>query len=172
MKILGIDPGTSGAAAIFDPDRTPASGLRWQVIDLPVIGESRKELSAASFRDWIRKYEPTHAFLEFVTAMPSVRTKGGERMRMGSMSAFQSGQMFGSLKTVLACCDVPYEFVTAQKWKKAYLLDKDKEHARARALRLFPDQASLLQRKKDQGRAESMLVANYGVMQLNWKARE
>ncbi len=75
--------------------------------------------------------------------------------------------MFGSLKATLACCDVPYTLVTPQKWKRAYLLARDKELARARAIRLFPDQAGMLARKKDQNRAEGMLIANYGAMQMD-----
>lgn len=163
-SILGIDPGVSGALALFAPNLSAASGARWQVIDMPVIGE-RAELNASALRDWLRRMEPEHAYLEFVAAMPSIPDANGKRRGMGVTSAFRFGGMFFAIKAVLACCDVPFSLVTPQSWKKsASLMKSDKEASRLRALQLFPDQAAALARKKDQNRAEAMLIARYGAI--------
>ena len=164
MAILGIDPGVSGACALFDQTKTPASGLRWVVIDLPVIGDTKREINAAALRDWLRKHSPEHAYLELVTAMPSIAVgPGGVRRGMGAAGAFRFGGVFYAIKAVLACCDVPYSLVTPQSWKKAFgLSGSDKEKSRGLALRLFPDGAPALARKMDQNRAEAMLLAKYG----------
>ncbi len=163
MRIVGIDPGISGAAALFDPGSSPASGLRWQVIDLPVVGDLKRELNAAGLRDWLRKFSPDHAFLELATAMPSIAGPGGKRRGMGTAGAFRFGGIFYAIKAILSCCDVPFTLVPPAIWKKSYgLKGSDKERSRLRALQLFPDQAAMLARKMDQNRAEAMLIANYG----------
>lgn len=161
--ILGIDPGVSGALALFDPARTAASGLRWIVEDIPVIGDEKHELNAGVLRDFLRRYSPEHAFMEFVTAMPSIAGPDGKRRGMGVAGAFRFGGFFYALKAVLACCDVPYTLVTPASWKKFHgLKGSDKERSRLRAIQLFPELSERLKRKKDQNRAEAALIAEYG----------
>jgi crossover junction endodeoxyribonuclease RuvC len=135
---VGIDPGVDGAVAVYRPFASAQSGLRWQIIDIPTTGDPRRELNAAALRDWFRKIDPDHCFLESVTAMPSIPDAKGVRRGMGAASAFRFGAMFGAIKAVLACCDVPYTLVTPQVWKKAHALaGSDKERSRQRALQLF-----------------------------------
>lgn len=162
--ILGVDPGLGGALAIFDGSKTPASGLRWVVEDVPLVGdEKRRELNAAALRDWLRRYSPDHAFVELVSAMPSIPGPNGVRRGMGATSAFRFGGVFYALKAVLACCDVPYEMITPQSWKKSFgMKGPDKERSRLKAVQLFPDAQRFLARKKDQNRAEAMLIAQCG----------
>jgi hypothetical protein len=166
--ILGIDPGVSGAAALYDRTLPSAScPRRWlfvDIIDLPVIGDEKRELNPTAFRDWLSIYSPEHAYLELVTAMPSIPGADGVRRGMGAAGAFRFGGFFYAIKAVLACCDVPFTLVTPQKWKAAHgLKGSDKEASRARALQLFPDTAASFARKKDQNRAEAALIASYGV---------
>lgn len=163
MRILGVDPGLNGALAIFDPSKSPASGLRWVVEDVPVIGDDKRELNAAVLRDFLRRYSPDHAFVELVSAMPSIPGPNGVRRGMGATSAFRFGGVFYGLKAVLSCCDVPFETITPQSWKKYYgMKGPDKEASRLKALNLFPDASAFLARKKDQNRAEAMLIAKCG----------
>lgn len=162
MRILGIDPGITGALAIFDHNKTPESGLRWVVWDMPVVGDPA-ELNAPALRDFLRRYIPDHAYLERVTAMPSIPDSTGKRRGMGAASAFRFGGTFYSIKAVLGCCDIPVTLVTPQTWKKASgLKGPIKEASRQRALQLFPDQAETLRLKRHQNRAEAMLIARYG----------
>jgi crossover junction endodeoxyribonuclease RuvC len=163
VRIVGIDPGVTGAAALFSPGSTPASGLRWQVVDLPVVGDPKRELNALALRDWLMKFSPDHAFLELISAMPSIPDARGIRRSMGAAGACRFCGMFYAIKAVLACCEVPFTLVAPGRWKKHHgLVGPDKERSRALALRLFPDQGFTLARKKDQNRAEAMLIAAYG----------
>ena len=152
--IVGIDPGVTGALALYDPDKSKESGLRWYVIDMPVIGGDRQELNAPSLRDFLVKYDPAHAFLELAGPMP----------RDGRVGAFKYGSVYGGIKAVLACCGVPYTVVTSPVWKKHARLKtgSDKHASRLRAIELFPDQSATLARRMDHNRAEAMLIASFG----------
>jgi crossover junction endodeoxyribonuclease RuvC len=53
--------------------------------------------------------------------------------------------------------------VTPQKWKKAYPgLDSDKDKSRMMATRIWPEISTRFKRKKDDGRAEALLIAKWG----------
>jgi hypothetical protein len=160
--IIGIDPGVHGACAIFNPLVSPASGLRWVIWDMPVRGDPA-ELEARALRDLLRKYSPDRAIIERVNAMPSIPNKFGARIKMPATSAFRFGGMFFALKAVLSCCDIPFSLVMPAKWKASFeLKGADKEPSRQLALAKFPDMADALARKKDENRAEAMLIAAYG----------
>jgi crossover junction endodeoxyribonuclease RuvC len=160
--ILGIDPGISGACALFNPSVSAASGLRWVVWDMPVAGDPA-ELDAKTLRDLIQKYSPSEAVLERVNAMPVIGNRAtGQRRGMGATSAFRFGGMFYSLKAVLACCDIPFSLIGPSKWKAHHgLAGPDKENSRQLALAKFPDMKAALARKMDENRAEAMLIAAY-----------
>ena len=68
----------------------------------------------------------------------------------------------GILKGVIAALEIPYTLVTPQKWKKHFGLSKEKDHSRLLATRLYPNMADKFIRKKDDGRAEAILIAKYG----------
>ncbi len=59
--------------------------------------------------------------------------------------------------------ELPIEFVSPRVWKKRMgLTTADKETSRAMAIRMFPLLAKELARKGDDGRAEALLIAEYG----------
>jgi len=97
--------------------------------------------------------QETHAFIEKVGAM-----KG-----QGVTSMFSFGKGFGIWIGILAAFRVPYTFVTPQAWKKMIMAGKhDKDAYRIRAQELYPGYAAQLNRKKDNGRADALLIAHYG----------
>jgi crossover junction endodeoxyribonuclease RuvC len=154
VKILAIDPGLTGGACIYAPSFSVASGLRWQVIDLPTVGEtSQRRINAPVLRDFIVKFSPDHSFIESVATMP----------KQGISSAFRFGRACGAIDAVVAVCGVPIHYITPQRWKKYHgLKGSDKEQSRAKALQLAPELSSVLERKKDHGRAEAALLAMFG----------
>ena len=92
------------------------------------------------------------AWIEQVHAMP----------KQGVSSAFGFGRSVGAIEGVVAALYIPTEMVTPQEWKKrAGLLRKPKDAARGLAIRLFPDVADRLARKKDVGRADALLIAHF-----------
>jgi hypothetical protein len=62
----------------------------------------------------------------------------------------------------VAACDLPYTLVSSMKWKKAMQCPKDKDAARSRASQLLPQYAHCWQLKRQDGIAESSLLAFYG----------
>lgn len=143
--IAGIDPGKTGAIALLYDDGTV------YVEDLPFIG---KELSGPCLAKMFEELRPAHLYTE------SLNSFG-----MGRQSAFMFGQGFGTIVGVLAALHIPYTKVSPAKWKKDLGLSKDKDMARAMATRLYPANAESFKRKKDDGRAESVLIAHWGSQQ-------
>ena len=140
--IAGIDVGLKGAIGLLYPDGTAF------VYDMPVFG---KEVNVAALADVFREFQPNHVYIEFVNSFG-----------MGRQSAFNFGQGVGSIKGTLGVLGVPWSPISSTKWKKRFNLGRDKDESRAVATRLFPKLASQFTRKKDDGRAEALLIAKFG----------
>ena len=134
--IAGIDPGASGAFAIY----YPAASGRIVAHDMPLADG---EVAAPLLADMLRMYAPTFVMIERAAARPG----------QGVVSMFNFGR---------ACGDgIPTRYVTPQAWKKHFRLSSDKEHARALSLRLFPACAEHFKLKRNHGKAEAALIAKF-----------
>lgn len=142
--ILGVDPGASGALALYRPDRPGEI----EVFDAPLADG---QIDAACLGRQLRDLAPTEAVIERVSAMP----------KQGVSSTFKFGMAYGVVLGVVAAFGIPIRLVTPAKWKGHYRLTSDKEASRAFAIRTWPSSAAF-QRNKDHGRAEAALVALYG----------
>jgi crossover junction endodeoxyribonuclease RuvC len=153
----GIDPGLSGACAVYTPKGNP----RLVVFDMPTVGEGRgRWINAAALRDWLVANRPSRLAIERANAMPSIRLTNGLRINKPPSAAFHYGDAFGSVRTCVVCCDIQYDLVVPQVWKRMFgLSGSDKEQSRQKALTLLPDCADLFTRKKDEARAEAALIA-------------
>lgn len=151
---IGIDPGLSGAIAILphDPAVAPV------IADMPVrpYGEKgfvKRAVDVDALADILKPYSvigDTQAYLERVNAFPG----------QGSASMFSLGMSYWGVAGVLAALKIPLHLVEPKEWKGHFGLAKDKELARALALRYYPGME--LTRKKDHNRAEALLIARYG----------
>lgn len=139
--ICGIDPGAKGAIALLYPDYA-------EIHDMPMLG---KEVNGSEVARIFKEFTPDHIWLEQVNSFG-----------MGRTSAYNFGQGVGVLKGVFQAMQIPFTLVTPQKWKKSYGLSKEKDHSRLLVTRMFPDLADQFVRKKDDGRAEALLIAKYG----------
>lgn len=154
---LGIDPGISGALALM------VQAPKWdiQVLDFPLLevnGRKRIDMHGLlrQLRTWAMLHDIRAAVVEDVGAMP------------GQASMFPFGFSCGVGQMAVVAAEIPLRLVTPQKWKKHYGLKggKDnKDQSRLLASRMFPTHAHLWARKKDDGRAEAVLLANYGGLQ-------
>lgn len=151
-RILGIDPGLTGAVALYAA--AAPRGLQWTIEDLPTIGDgAQRRINAPELRDLVKASRPDACYIESVAAFPG----------QGVSSMFRFGRAVGAIEAIIATCDVPIHYVVPQSWKKFYgLRGSDKEQSRAMALRRWPTESNRLQRKLDHGRAEAMLIAAYG----------
>lgn len=134
--ILGIDPGAAGAIARI--------GGEVAVWDMPA--------TAKDLVDLLVQFKPheTVAFVEQAQSMPG----------QGISSTFKYGVGFGTILGALAALGIPHRLVTPSTWKRQMGIDKDKGRARGLAQQLFP--TAPLSRIKDHGRAEALLIAEWG----------
>jgi crossover junction endodeoxyribonuclease RuvC len=141
--VMAIDPGAiSGAFALFHSDGHVEAG------DMAVVDG---QLDAAAFARLVRSSHASVAVVERVGAMP----------KQGIASTFKFGVAVGIIHGVLSACSVPLHYVTPPVWKRHHgLIGKDKEASRALVTRLFPALPGL-ERKRDQGRAEAVLIGDW-----------
>lgn len=151
---LGVDPGLSGAVAMLTE-----LGELWMVEDMPTIargrGKVRREIDAAALSRLLAPHASDVAMgcVELVAARPG----------QGVASVFSLGHSLGAAVGVLASLAVPLVMPTPATWKKATGTDRDKELARAAAVRRWP--SAPLGRKADHNRAEALLLAAYAMSQ-------
>jgi crossover junction endodeoxyribonuclease RuvC len=139
--ICGVDPGSKGAIALLYPNYA-------EIHDMPMLG---KEVNGSEVARIFKEFPPDHIWLEQVNSFG-----------MGRTSAYNFGQGVGVLKGVFQAMQIPFTLVTPQKWKKSYGLSKEKDHSRLLVTRMYPSLADQFVRKKDDGRAEALLIAKYG----------
>jgi len=151
--ILGIDPGLTGAIALIDGEDC------LQVWDMPAIEKTHgkgKEVNAYLLADLIVEAVSEAegnivAHVEQVSAMPG----------QGVSSMFSFGHSAGVVKGVLGALGVKVVMVRPQAWKKTHsLTGKGKDASRTLAISLYPEMRHRLERKKDVGRADAMLIAS------------
>ena len=155
MTILGIDPGITGAIYF----NTVEGKI---VVDMPIMAKTSGkgnqinpyELTSLLMQPPIDRLTGIKAaYLESVHAMPG----------QGVSSVFSFGKSVGTIEGVLAALNIPLVMVTPQRWKKnAKLIGKDKDAARTLAIQLYPELSDRLSRKKDIGRADAILIAEFG----------
>lgn len=155
---LGIDPGLSGALALYDPATDQLF-----IADVPVHilrknGKLRREPDVQALSDIVGDIAlrtRVQVWIEHVSAMP------GE----GAVGAFTFGKVVGLLTGVCAANRLVIERVTPSVWKKALAVPSDKDGARARASQLLPNHSRNWPLKSHDGRAEAALIALYGSRQ-------
>jgi len=153
MKIIGIDPGLSGAIAILEDSKIK------NLFDMPVMSEGKKnkrQLNSAQLvkliNDNISKDEEVNVVVEQVNAMPG----------QGVTSMFNFGQTFGAIKGICAAMGLPIYFVRPSKWKKHFeLINSSKDASRTKAIEMYPSISDSLSRKKDVNKSDAILIARF-----------
>jgi|TARA_B100000768_G_C11247989_1_gene362702 crossover junction endodeoxyribonuclease RuvC len=153
MRIIGIDPGLSGAIAILEDDKIK------EIFDMPVMAEGKKNkrqlnnaLLVKLIKDNIKNYEDTVMVVEQVNAMPG----------QGVTSMFNFGQTFGAIKGISAALGLPIFFVRPAKWKKHFeLINSSKDASRTKAIEMFPSISEQLSKKKDVNKSDAILIGRY-----------
>jgi len=92
------------------------------------------------------------AIIEDVHAMPG----------QGVTSMFGFGVSKGLVIGMLHAFKCPVFTVPPAVWKGVYGLSSNKDASRALASKKFPNSSYLWTRKKDDGRAEALLLADFG----------
>ena len=152
-RVIGIDPGASGAIALL------VSGVLISVHDMPTVTVERnkaqkRQVCPAGLSLLMQQLSPHRATVEKVGAMPG----------QGVSSMFSFGRSVGIIEGVLAAKQIPVTFTTPQAWQKLSGASKGKDGSRQRVMELFPSQAHLFARVKDDGRADAVLIALAGAI--------
>ena len=153
MRIIGIDPGLSGAIAVLDNNKV------LKIYDMPVMAEGKKnkrQLNSAQLvniiKENIKNHDEINVVVEQVNAMPG----------QGVTSMFNFGQTFGAIKGVCAALNLPIFFIRPSKWKKYFeLINSSKDSSRTKAIEMYPSIANQLSKKKDVNKSDAILIARF-----------
>ena len=153
MKIIGIDPGLSGAIAVMHDKKVI------NMYDMPVMAEGKKnkrQLNSSQLvnilTDNINGDEEAIVVVEQVNAMPG----------QGVTSMFNFGQTFGAIKGVCAALKLPIFFVRPSKWKKHFeLINSSKDASRTKVIEMYPTLSSQLAKKRDVNKSDAILIAKF-----------
>ena len=153
MKIVGIDPGLSGAIAILENNKV------LNIFEIPVMSEGKKnkrQLNSALLVNLLKaninKEEEVAVVVEQVNAMPG----------QGVTSMFNFGQTFGAIKGICAALNLPIFFVRPSKWKKHFeLINSSKDSSRTKVIEMYPSLSNQFARKKDVNKSDAILIARF-----------
>ena len=155
MLIIGIDPGISGSICFFQ------DGEILEVLEMPNMIEgikNKKQVNGSQIYNEISKKiknidkKNVKVVIEHVTAMPG----------QGVTSMFNFGQSFGILKGICSAMHLSVYYVRPAKWKKYFnLINSEKDASRTRAIEIFPYFSTQLSKKKDNNKADAILIASF-----------
>ena len=153
MKIIGIDPGLSGAIAVLEEKKV------LNIFDMPVMSEGKKnkrQLNSAQLVNIIKENKNDNE--EIVVVVEQVNAMPGQ----GVTSMFNFGQTFGAIKGISAALNLPIFFVRPSKWKKHFdLINSSKDSSRTKVIEMYPSLSSQLAKKKDVNKSDAILIARF-----------
>lgn len=151
--IIGIDPGVSGAVVmVSDSDKSQPWVLAEDMPTIEVRG--RRHVDCHKLVRLLRSgfpYKPDMVVLEHVQGVQGT----------GATSAFSFGRSFGLIEGVVSALGYPLTLVRPQLWTKDLALSRDKGARRLVASNLWPANADLFGRVKDDGRADAALLCHW-----------
>lgn len=170
--VLGIDPGNFGALALLDLESRKVHTI-W---DMPtkdgkvypegvaMVVDLAKSIASAADTGSAAAPGSLHAAIENVSSRPR------------QAHAFSFGLGVGIIHGCLGSLNVPFSLVAPQQWKSSFGLCRvgdesqagTKARARELASRLWPGHAAEFKRVRDDGRAESALLARYFCTKNGW----
>lgn len=155
MRLIGIDPGVSGAVVVMDEKFRL---LEWMLMPTFKVGASSR-VNGAELAAFLRSSIDRSASvrLERVGAAPV------QGRKQGGSSMFTFGHAAGVADGVVAALELPVTLVTPQAWKRgAGLIGTDKDASRTRAIQLWPGWRDLDKKGAGQALADAALIARFG----------
>jgi len=104
----------------------------------------------------LRRTRPDRVVIEQVSAMP----------KQGVSSTFRFGYAAGAIYGVVAALDLPRNFVTPQRWQQHHRIGRGHDDAVRKVIQLYPALQEHLSRRKDNHRADAVLIALFGLATL------
>lgn len=157
MKIVvGIDPGVGGALATVGWDEAGTWVNCWDMPTVEVRG--KRHVCPHGLRELMASGD-----LGSIDAVILEHVQGVQGT--GATSAFSFGRSFGVVEGVIAGLALPLTLVRPQAWTKALGVGRDKGERRRTVANLWPKQAHLFARVKDDGRADAALLCHWWMRQ-------
>lgn len=173
LLIAGIDPGSTGAIAVYDFDASKLVSI-W---DLPnykvVVGKGTRT-----------RLDIDDLFLQFETLkMMGVRLIGIENVqagvfdsgrKQGASSAFQFGYTFGLLTMAAKGTGIPYDAASPAVWKLQEKVPRHEIGIVAKANKDFPEHKDMFRTTRGRlrhDRAEAAFIARY-FARIKWPAMQ
>jgi crossover junction endodeoxyribonuclease RuvC len=156
MIFIGIDCGLKGAVSVVCNEKQ-------RVYDMPVVSKLRcrkgKKVKVSQVDEI--------GLSQLMESLPSVCRLTIEDVHamphQGVTSSFNFGRSFGVVLGVVSALGFAYNLVSPQKWKREFgLIGADKDASTWLAKKLFPGAAEFMTKKSHHGRAEALLLAEYG----------
>jgi len=170
LVTLGIDCGLTGAITLFRDGRF-STICDMPTRRLPGVNYVANRVDGAGVYDLIARFaadgERIQAFVENVRVMPAK-----SKTENSTQSQTSLVRTLGAIEATLDILGAVVHLVEPQSWQAFYgLVGKRQEfrdkgalpEAAQTAHRLYPAARPLLQRVKDHNRAESLLIAHYGL---------
>lgn len=143
--IVGIDPGIAGAIGVID-----SGGQFIAVHDMPIVKMgSGNQVDSCALHVLLGQYSAQISMCQVEEQSPMPKN--------GVVASFRLGRNYQAITTLLDVMGIPWREIRPAKWKKRRGVTKDKNSSLVMARRLWP--AAPLDRKKDDGRAEALLIA-------------
>lgn len=157
MRVLGIDGGLTGGAAVLVTGGDLDGPARCAgAIDIPTRGDdAKRRVDVLELSKWIRAMSPDIAGVERAQAFRD----------QGASSGFIYGRAVGAIEAAVILSNVPMVIAEPTLWKKYFDLPglaknkRAKEIARQAALTALPNAVQFMPRMGDHGRAEGLLIA-------------
>jgi crossover junction endodeoxyribonuclease RuvC len=165
--VVGIDPGITGALALFDTPAGPGEPRLIEVADMPTASQkvnqrNKSHVILPALADILRRWTDlpfdveVSVFIEEVHAMPG----------QGVTSMFRFGHVAGAIEGVCAGLGLAVTKLPPKEWQAIARVKKDPDAGRLRASQLFPLEARLFARKMDHNRADAALIGYAGARLL------
>lgn len=159
MIVLGIDIGVTGALAAVDA-RGTCSVADLPTLEIPGKRMVRRRIDARGLMTLVRQFVPPGeaalALIEDVHTMPG---RINSPQSQGSLMHSR-----GVVETVLELARLDVRAVQPVAWKRWYgLIGSKKADSIDKARALYPLAGPHLKRQKDHNRADSLLLAHYGI---------
>lgn len=176
---VGIDPGKTGSVVVMTPVdiQNPGSQVNLAT-DLKctlaymngtiVFWDAETNIDLALLGERLNRDNDAFVLLEKPQIMHPKRYRSVdgqmvvEKAPQGVVGMLNYGIGYGEYLGMLKTRRIPYGEIHPMTWKKEFnLIDKPKQSSIETARNLFPMVSDMLKRKKDHGRAEALLLAEF-----------
>jgi len=151
----GIDNGLSGGIAVIEGKKV------LELLTMPTVQatDTRGEYDVHAIVEILTRHSDATVVIEKAHAMP----------KLGTVSAFSFGKLYGMMIGITAALKMPYTIVHAKTWQKEMFRDLNSENTKQASViiakQLYPDQSFLAterSKKPHDGLTDSLLIATFG----------